>query len=103
MKQVGRFLIRGGYAKKTDGTDSASPIIGFAFSGFEEHFKPNHLYEIVDILGELVIRDLGKPAGITAKYTQENYPGFMGKDFNQLFEVHSPEWAMTSEEYNKLL
>jgi hypothetical protein len=50
-KAVGRFIHRG--SGPNDGL-----ILGAAFKN--NPFKPNTLYEIVDILGELVIREVGE-------------------------------------------
>lgn len=51
IKAVGRFIHRG--SGPNDGM-----IIGSAFKN--NPFKPNTLYEIVDVLGELVIREVGE-------------------------------------------
>jgi hypothetical protein len=61
VRPVARLAVR----PADDATEgSANLLVGFCLKGNE--FKPNHVYEIQDILGELVIKDLGPSINASA-------------------------------------
>lgn len=53
MKSIARFVRR-------DGGDEDGLLIGNMFKQGAKHFKPGYVYEIQEILGELVIKEVGK-------------------------------------------
>jgi hypothetical protein len=56
MKTVARILTR--LQGDTDGL-----FVGSLFKGGRDYFKPNTIYEIVDILGVLTIKEVGRATG----------------------------------------
>lgn len=98
MKPVARFVIRG------DGDNN--PIIGKAFNNV---LKPDHIYQIEECLGELVIKDMGVSfitgdAKVLKKYHNNQklsaaYSSFptWAYDFNWIF-LSCKEFILTLQE-----
>lgn len=92
IKSVGRFIHRG--CDENDGL-----IIGAAFKG--NPFKPNTVYEIVDVLGELVIREVGE-SFILGKNDKPPYPRYgdtWGSSVDQILSAHGKYLMLTRIEY----
>lgn len=59
MELIGRMAVRGTSMKRGKGKADVA-IVSLAKG--QKAFKPDHIYEIVDVCGELVIRDKGPSA-----------------------------------------
>ncbi len=86
---VARFVIR-----KDDA--ATMPMIGKVIR--PDALKPDHIYQIEEWVGELVIRDLG-PSAIASEPLWAGAPTW-GYDFNWIFQ-HYKEFIMTKVEYLK--
>jgi hypothetical protein len=95
IKPVGRFIHRG--CDEKDGL-----LLGAAFIG--NPFKPNTVYEIVDVLGELTVREVGQSF---IRGTDEPRHGLVGETWGssveQLMTEHGPALILTREEYAQIL
>jgi hypothetical protein len=95
IKVVGRFIHRG-----CDATDGL--LIGAAFKGND--FKPSTVYEIVDVLGQLQIRELGDSH--IRPHTEPRY-GRTGETWassiEQLLNENGPALILTRQEMADVL
>lgn len=95
IKTVGRFIHRG--CDEKDGL-----LIGAAFRG--NSFKPNTVYEIIDVLGQLTIREVGQSFIRGANEPQHGRTGeTWGSSIEQLMTEHGPALVLTREEYAQVL
>jgi hypothetical protein len=95
IKTVGRFIHRG--CDENDGL-----LIGAAFRG--NSFKPNTVYEIVDVLGELTVREVGQSFILGANEPRHGRTGeTWGSSVDQLMCEHGPALILTREEHAQIL
>lgn len=95
IKTVGRFINRG--ADDKDGL-----LIGTAFRN--NPFKPNTVYEIVDILGELIIREVGKSIVADNSETFRDSPMQLtwGSSIEQVLNTAGKYLFLSRDEYAKV-
>lgn len=95
IKRVGRFIHRG--CDENDGL-----LIGAAFKG--NPFKPSTVYEIIDVFGELQVRELGDSH---IRPHDEPRHGRNGETWastiDQLLSENGPALILTREEYADLM
>lgn len=91
-KPVARFISRG--CDEKDGL-----IIGSALRG--SLFKPNTVYEIMDTMGEYVIREVGESiiAGVGEKYEDAPSGDTWASDIGCILNTHGKTLFLTREEY----
>jgi hypothetical protein len=94
LKTIARLSTRPVTDDSFKDTGKVDLIIGTAFKG-ENILKPNRIYEIQEVLGELVIVDIGS-SGMTGTGVQ-----LWGKDIGTLVECHQTELYCTQEEIQR--
>lgn len=95
IRPVGRFIHRG--CDENDGL-----LIGAAFKG--NTFKPNTVYEIVDVLGELTIREVGLSFIRNMNEPRHGRVGeTWGSSIEQIMNEHGPALILTRDEYAQIL
>ena len=101
MKTVARFATR--LQEDSDGL-----FLGALFRGGREHFKPNTIYEIQDILGVLTIVEKGMACGAGVDNCASKKPYDNGTTFSWLSNIESVldngnKFLLTLEENNNLV
>jgi len=93
MKTVARLAVR-----KADGDDadkgSANLLLGVCFKG--NTFKPNHVYEIQEIMGEFVLKDMGPSINANATGPDDVW----NHTVNEVLETYKHRVILTIPEWN---
>ena len=87
FRHLARLWVRG-----ADPKDGA--ILGITFKGTRDVFKANHIYELREAMGEVILKDLG-PSWLG------NKPGDLayGRHIGDVFELSKNYLGLTKEEY----
>jgi len=95
IKAVGRFIHRG-----CDANDGL--LIGAAFHG--NPFKPNTVYEVVDVLGQLTVREIGQSAILNMNEPRKSaLASTWGSSIDELLVHRGATLVLTREEYAQVL
>ena len=100
MKTVARFITR------LQG-DGDGLFVGTLMKGGVGVLKPNTVYEIREILGELAIAEIGRGIGagsdncITNSMADGKNPFHWGQDIGSIIECHGSALFLTHEEYSE--
>lgn len=87
---LGRFLVRGCETNKNDKGETGATIIGFVKFN-NDNFKPGHVYEIRQILGEFDIVDLG------SSHVPDNH---MKASLNDLVGIYGKRLFLSKSEFD---
>jgi hypothetical protein len=90
IKPIARLVYRG--SEKDDGI-----IIGVLFKG-HNFFKPNTVYELREVMGEVVIKEVGK-SWLGAKGRRNEW----GRTFGDIVEIHGHKAFLSKKEYDHQL
>ncbi len=95
IETVGRILTRPTKDGKPD------VVIGACFKK-QTALKPNRIYEIVSVLGELILRDLGE--SVVGKKIKESFNCDIcwGHDINTILEGSDNKWLTKEELVSKI-
>jgi len=91
MRSVGRLVFRG--SSKNGGL-----FIGCLFKTAKDFFKPNHVYEIQEIMGEVFLKDMGPSILTKPNKRRRNFPNW-NCSINDILESGAP-WVLTQKEYD---
>lgn len=94
MKSIARFVTR---SARSD--EKVDLILGSAFT-FENYLKPNHVYEIIESLGEVTIKCIG-PSTIKNPGEKSNLYKNWGHSVNEIINTGN-EHLLTESEFNNL-
>lgn len=98
MKMVARFVTR---PTGKDGKGPPDLILGAAFKGAESHLNAGKIYEIREILGELVIAEVGPAAiGWTHKTSLIGRVSWTN-DVNYILEMSRSHHLLTAAEFQE--
>lgn len=97
MKTIGRFIFRG--HDENDGL-----ILGASFKS-HDFFKANTVYEIVDVFGDVTIREIGEAILTRAgeKPSESPCAQTWGSTVDQLLNELGPDLILTRKEYAQIL
>ena len=96
MRPIARIVIRG--ADENDGL-----IVGAALKGSRDVLKPGMVYELWEILGETVIKEIGKTCiGQTVHDPDCMYGACWGQDIGHLLRCAGKYLMVTQDEYKAI-
>jgi hypothetical protein len=87
FRSLARLWVRGGGPK--DGV-----ILGVTFKGTRNVLKANHVYELREVMGEVILKDLG-PSWLGNKPKDPAY----GRTIGDVFDISGKYFGLTKEEY----